>query len=366
MKREEIKEYRKGFTTEQLDEMAELYDAGEKVINIIKKCNLKISAGQISYFLPTVETDKICPYCNLPMRRRRKRDLYYYSDDIRCEECGHYYDNWYKECECINCQKKKIQLVEWKKERVKSYYSEIIPLEKIEYGELEFRQRCLLFFLYCIIEKLLNFDYISHKVIKDIMALDLVKQLIKEGILYVSPNSDIDAFLDEDFPSKYYVEKVDYIVNVSFSEKDKKALSKKDFVLDGVLESEIKEVIYELMYQDLLAEFKKLLAERNIGFEPSVKQLKDFRNLLNEGSYTQIRYMCYKVALFYNDGITTGRLYRKKVPQQVLASVATFFHNNMSKYGDVYRSDAEYVGKLLRIFIEDVLGKEVYILNEVI
>ena len=366
MNREEIKEYRKRFTVEELDEMAELYDAGEKVTNIINKYNLKISTSQMSYFLPTVETDKICPYCNLPMRHRRKRDSYYYSDDIRCEECGHYYEKWYKECECINCQKKKIQLVEWKKERIKCYYSELIPQEKIEYTKLEFKQRCLLYFLYYITEKTLNFDYLSHKVIKDITVLDLIKQLVKEGIIYVSPSSDIDAFLDDDFPSKYHIEKVDYIVNISFSEKDKKALSKKEFALDSVMESEIKDFIYGLMYQDLLAEFERLLAERNIGFEPSAKQLNDFRNLLNEGSYTQIRYMCYKVALFYSDGITTGRLFRKKVPQQVLASVATFYHNNMSKYGDVDRSDAEYVGKLLRIFIEDVLGKDVSILNEVI
>ena len=39
---EEIKEYKKQFTEEQLDEMAKLYDEGEKTKNIIQKYNLTI------------------------------------------------------------------------------------------------------------------------------------------------------------------------------------------------------------------------------------------------------------------------------------------------------------------------------------
>lgn len=365
MTREEINEYRKSFTVEQLNEMANLYDAGEKVTNIIKKYNLQVATGQISYLLPMAETDKICPYCTVPMKRRRKRDSYY-LDDIRCEKCGHYYEIWYKTCECINCQTKRIQLLEWKKEKIRSYYSESIPAEKIEYSKLKFKERCLLYILYQVIEKTTNFNYISCKVIKDIMVLNLIKWMKKEKIIYVSPDSDIDAFSNDDFPAREYADKVNYVVNVSFSENDKVELLGRTFSLDGVSESEIKELIYELMYEDLLIKFRRLLEERKIAFEPSKKQLKDFRNLLEEGSYTEIQYMCYIVARYYSDGIITGRFYRKKVPQQVLASVVNFYHNNMNRYGEIHRSDAEYVGKVLRIFIEDILGKEVTILNEVI
>ncbi len=59
-------------------------------------------------------------------------------------------------------------------------------------------------------------------------------------------------------------------------------------------------------------------------------------------------------------------MYRRKVPQQVLASVPTFYYNNLKKYGNVYKSDAEYAGTLLRVFIEEILDKEVSILDEVI
>ena len=223
---EEIKEYKKQFTEEQLDEMAKLYDEGEKTKNIIQKYNLKISTNQISLFLPKIETDKICPYCNIPMKRRRKRDSYY--ADEQCEKCGHFYEKWNKKCECVNCKEKEIQLIKCKKEKIRSYYSKCIPTEKIEYSELKFREGCLLYFLYYIIDKKVNFEYLSHKVIRDSTVVNLIKKLKQEGIIYVSPDSEIDAFLDDDdFPSKYYVSEVDYVVNVIFSESDKVALTKK-------------------------------------------------------------------------------------------------------------------------------------------
>lgn len=365
MKKDEIEKYRKNYTIQQLNEMAKMYDEGEKIANIIKKYNLNISINQISYFLPTIETDKICPYCETLMRRRRKRDTYY-SDDIRCEECGHYYNKWNKECECENCQKKKKQLIEWKKDKIKNYYTDLIPKDKIEYIKLNYNQRCLLFILYRMLEKTTKFNFIERNELQEIEILKLIKKLKREEIIYVSPESKINAFTDDDFPTKYYTNKVDYIVNVSFSEEDKKNFLKKKFDLDNVSEIEIKELMYELMYEDLLIEFERQLEERNIDFEPTDKQLKDFRNLLHEGAYTQIRYICYVVARYYSDGIITGRFYRRKVPQQVLASVVTFFRNNMNRYGDVYRSDAEYVGKILRIFIEHILNEDVSILNEII
>lgn len=49
-KREEIIVYKKEFSKEIIDEITALYDSGEKVADIIKKYNLRISPSQITYF----------------------------------------------------------------------------------------------------------------------------------------------------------------------------------------------------------------------------------------------------------------------------------------------------------------------------
>lgn len=67
MKREEIKEYRNTFSEKTISEIAELYDSGEKIVNIIEKYQLEISPGQMTYFLPRISTEYICPYCKVPM-----------------------------------------------------------------------------------------------------------------------------------------------------------------------------------------------------------------------------------------------------------------------------------------------------------
>lgn len=51
-----------------------MYDSGEKIANIIEKYQLEISPGQMTYFLPKISTEYICPYCKVPMLKRRNRN----------------------------------------------------------------------------------------------------------------------------------------------------------------------------------------------------------------------------------------------------------------------------------------------------
>ena len=367
MKREELNDYRNSFSEEVINEIAELYDSGEKVTKIIEQFDLAISPSQITYFLPEVDTEHFCPYCGIPMQKRRSRQSgWYVSRDVKCNICGHVYSNHYTECSCENCRKKKIAIEENKRQIIYRNYSEIIPEEKNEFSSLGFEKQCFLYILYCEAGKYDEYDYLSHEAMSSKVVWKLVKRLLDTDILYVSPDSPISAFGEEDFPYRFYSRRVNYVINVSFTESDIRSISNRIFSAEGASADEIREVTHELMYEDLLMEFEKLLSERKIGFEPTSKQLNDFRVLLNELSYTQIRYLCYKVATFYSDRIMAGKIYKSKAPQQVLASVMTFYCNSMKKYGTVFRSDVEYVGRVLRYYIEHVLKKDISILNEVL
>ena len=367
MKREEIDKYRETIAEEKMAEITDLYDSGEKITNIIKKYDLKISSSQMSYFLPKMETEYNCPYCQIPMLRKRTREKgWYYAPEIKCDKCGHVYNSGYKECDCLNCQKRKIQLQEEKKQIIYRNYSALIPEERVGFGDLGFEQQCWVYLLYCETDKYKDLNYLENNVITSNTILNVIDKLRSASLLYVSPDSPISAFQESDFPFKYYPSRVNYVIPVSFTEEEERMICNRTFYADEVSEEEVKSVLYELMYEDLLDEFEKLLAKRNISFEPTNKQLKDFRELLYELSYTQIRYLCYKVAVYYNDNITTGKIYKSKAPQQVLASVKTFYNNSMQNYGNVYRSDVEYVGGILRYFIENILKRDISILDEVI
>ena len=48
--------------------------------------------------------------------------------------------------------------------------------------------------------------------------IEYINRMIEIKAISVSPESEIEAFCEEDFPNKYYVAKVDYDVNVIFDE----------------------------------------------------------------------------------------------------------------------------------------------------
>ena len=218
--------------------------------------------------------------------------------------------------DCYFCKKMYRSLLEKrskeKKEKRKAIfknYSELIPTEKVEFNNLKFENQCLLYILYCETGKYNDFNYIENGLIHSNTIRNLIKQLKTADILYVAPDSPVSAFHEENFPFQYDSDKVNYIVNVSFTESDELKICNRAYTANEVPEGEIKKVVHELMYADLLSEFEKLLEKRNISFEPTKKQLREFRELLNELSYTQISFLCYKVAKFYREYIKAKYIY---------------------------------------------------------
>ena len=324
-----------------------MYDSGEKIANIIEKYQLEISPGQMTYFLPKISTEYICPYCKVPMLKRRNRNTgSWVTEKIACGICGHLYTDGFGKCYCENCKKRVIDAIQMDKQIIRTNYGALIPIKKLEFGELKFSQQCMLYILYYMEEIYSDLEVIPSSALQSRLKMELISQLKNDGILYVSPESDLYAFARENFPYVYDESLVDYFVNVHFSSEEKRLIANRMFSTnEDMLTDEIKELIHKFMYEDLL---------------------DNFYDLLNELSYTQLRFLCYKVAVFYSDGITTGKIYKGKAPKQVLASVSTFYHNTMKKFGTVYKSNIEYIGEQLRFLIESVLKKDIMILDDTI
>lgn len=245
---------------------------------------------------------------------------------------------------------------------VKIYLERNIPDRKTEVEQLTFFQKSLMYIIFVMLDLPIGCEKIHSFYITD-DNVDIIVWLLKEKIAYIAPDSNTDFLTVRDGQLVVFsYEKINYCINVSFTEEFDIA----DLLKTQGSSDEIRAILSELIYRDLYLNFKKLLTERDIDFEPTKKQLRDLRNMLENASYTEIKYVMYKVAVFYLDNIVTRRFSRDSVSTRVLASVKTFYNNTKEKYGKVPQSDPEYAGESLRIFIEDVLKQDIGVLHRVV
>lgn len=364
MNNKQIEEYRNTFTEEQISEIVKLYDSGEKVTNIISTYDLEISPGQIGRFLPMFETDKECIYCGKRMVRPRTRDSYTSKNRIKCKLCGH---SLSKKCECLNCRKEmeKQELV--KKNIIEKYYGNIIlQYEEREFSSLNLEEKYFLYMLYRLDRNSISLKKIMNDSRENETRYKLIRRLLEKRVIFVSPDSDIEAFSEDGFPRTFYLDRVNYMVNVRITEEEERMIRMGEFNLDNIDKEEINELLHKMMFDDILEYFEDVLADRNIELKATEKQKKDLELLLTKLSYTQIKYLCLRVAKHYCDGIATHKFYRGKAGSQVMASVVTFYNNCILREWPIYKSDVLYTSFLLKYFITNVLQLDISILDEVI
>ena len=59
-----------------------------------------------------------------------------------------------------------------------------------------------------------NLDTIACNYRRNKTETEIIKKLYDLKVISVSPDSDINAFSSEEFPSRFYINRVNYIVNV--------------------------------------------------------------------------------------------------------------------------------------------------------
>lgn len=193
------------------------------------------------------------------------------------------------------------------------------------------------------------------------------KSLYDNNLISVSPLSPISAFEESEiFPQSFYIWKVDYVVNIDFTDEEIDMLKNRKIDISKYPFNEIHALTHKFMFEDMLENFENLLAERNIKLEPSEIQKDNFKLLFHELSYAQISYLCYKVAIFYSDSIQRSAIPEYKVSKQAMGTVITFYHNSMERFGSVYQSNNIYAGAFLKKYITNVLKLSLDVLKGVI
>ena len=291
---------------DEMTQLMERYDAGEKSTELIKDFGLQISATElVMCFPPLVYHDHVCPYCDIPMVSRHPSHtqprLYNSNLPIFCPRCHHQdSDN----CQCTHCQDLRESQRRQEEARKRSLIREQYPLihdNPRELLSLSLRERVL---LGALLRNGMTEDYSQIKPLCDQQTklspqhsydVEIINSLHAKKLLTVHPNSPIAAFsgdAEHPFPHYFYLGHVSYRVNIDEPCGHKECL---ELLMHPTKQffSRFKSVeFYELWKEIAFEECMEYLAYRlnsvNFPFSPGEKTKAVFYDLLDHFSTAQI------------------------------------------------------------------------------
>lgn len=366
----EVNEKIKHLSEKQIEEVIAMYqDKSIKISDILVKYKIDVRPSSLLKVLPPMRTEMICPICGEYLYQNiEARTTYTYSSDERdkfCLCCNHYeYANtrWRKRvCNCEGC-KEKIKLAEEKKKNLirNTYGGE---RKKVEFADLELEDQIRLVYL------LFNNTYHNTSQIAPMDANDdwivNLNRMVEIGAISVSPQSEMEAFCEEDFPNRYYVSKVIYDVNVVFDDDTLSKINKNEFFIECGNEEKLVEIYKEYIYCDLIEKFEDMLETRRLQLHISQNANDSFCQLIDKISYTQILALCNRVAVFFSDKVLIGDMSKSVAKNAALSNVSKFYERAVASDWSLIHADIDYVNKKLEFFITRVLNKDISILKDV-
>ena len=189
--------------------------------------------------------------------------------------------------------------------------------------------------------------------------------MVEIKAISVSPESEVEAFCEDDFPNKYYVAKVHYDVNVIIDEAALHKINKNTYFLGCSEDEELITLFKEYIYNDLIIKFEEMLEARRLQLHISENANNRFIELIDKISYTQILALCNRVAVFFSDKVLIGDMTKSVAKNAALLNVSKFYDRAVESEWTLNHAEIDYVGRELNFFIEKVLNKDITILKDV-
>ena len=312
--------------------------------------------------LPPHEVEDLCPYCNVNMvvdiRNRQEVSNPY------CLKCGHtkyIHRMWGYEqtCNCENCRKIIEEERSRKKEIIMNYYKD--KFEPIDIDDMSLKDK---FNFLKVIKGIKDYKDVNPK---NKYEIDMMSKLCEKNILCVSPNSEIEAFSEKDFPTIYSKDKITYYVNVNLQgleEKDAEAYIKREY--SKTSPEEKYELFVYIMHKDILEKYKDLMSERNLYLEVSSNGEDLLKTLYDKLSYGQICNLCFIEAKYFSDCVITGKISKFVAARSALKAVAKLYDTSIKNGYSLNNSEVAFAGEELQFFITELMGKDIRALREVI
>jgi len=199
----------------------EFYEEEINVSKLMDKYNItNIETIDFYKCLPLRETLVKCKYCESNLYELPNLGILLYEvSKYICLECNHIEYNYHsKKCDCDNCLKEREKVKKEKIEREKRteieknykrdrwVYPEMISIE-----DALLLSSFLLIFMGEDLQDTIPYDDVKVKITPNKhWDIKIIEKLFNNRYLVVSPNSKIEAFTIENFPSIFYYSRVKY------------------------------------------------------------------------------------------------------------------------------------------------------------
>lgn len=345
-------------------------DKSVKISDIISEYNIDVKPAGLLKILPPIKTNEVCMICGDNLYQKiEARTAYSFEseqEDKFCLNCGHIeYANsgWgRKKCNCDGCKLISRIKYESKKNQIKKIYTK--ERQKINFNEMILADQVKLVYV------LFNNTFHNTSQIAPMGVegkwIEYLNRLIEIKAISVSPESEVEAFCEEDFPKRYYVGKVQYEVNVVFDEDVLRKINNNTYFLELNKDEELVELFKDYIYDDLIVQYENMLENRRLQLHISENANRRFIELIDKISYTQILALCHRVAVFFSDKVLIGDMTKGVAKNAALLNVSKFYDRAVESEWNLYRAEIKYVGRELNFFVERVLNRDISILDDVV
>ena len=355
----------------EVEEIIRMYcDKSIKIQDIINKYKVDVNVSGFKKILPPVKTDSVCKICHQNLYKKIEgRDHFTKENYMFCLNCGHneYIRKRYWEkrvCECRGCVEIRNKIFEEKREQIREEYTTDTDIESICFEDMELSDKIKLIYILSH-NKYKNYYEISPVPDSEIN-INYLRRLYEIRAILVSPESDVSAFPEENFPKSFYINKVSYDVNVDFKEETIEMLKNRKYFVESVDIDILLRILKIIIYNDLIEQFKDKLEKRRLELHISESAKEDLIELIDEISYTQILWYCERVAVYFSDKVITGDMNRKAAKNAVLGNVSKFYRRAQENSWEIKHEEIDTIGELLRFYIYNILNTNIDILYNVI
>lgn len=220
-------------TDSEVEELIEMYYSGESLSNIKTKFSLQGNITNLPLLFPLKTVNKICIYCNQPMKGRypsRSKNISE-LENIHCINCKHIDE---VHCTCVNCTKNREidrqNRLREKKDQIRLIISHFIQ-ESEDLLYLNIKQRCVVGALLrdgsteelsMILPLESGYYKLSPNPNYDSQLINFVSK--DSNCVVISPDSNTESIVDIDLEKgsfRYSPKKVSWLININSSELTK-------------------------------------------------------------------------------------------------------------------------------------------------
>lgn len=372
---------------EEIETLYQRYIAGEKVQELLREYKIRTTPYHLYKLFPPVLVKEKCNYCDCDMYQYRKSrsDTNNNEPPKQCVNCGHriYSDTNYgrqETCNCVYCAEQQEKEREVKKQdKIATIHELYNPndIQPVHLSELTFTDKLNLLSL-CYSQTSEDFNNIISLQDKRRVSLftptalmdrSVLEILYNDKILIVDPDSDPESFSEENQYESFYINTVDWLVNITVDGESRLELKTIFNLLSNELfnaiqpswEQELYQLLKIICLEEVMQYLNMKANELGVTHSAETKTREIITQLIDDFSISQLYYftdLAIKNAhIFYSKGTSKGKRHAgNTIPNKLLNLGTRAKQEDWSDYA--YKRDSRAPRSTISQVLFDYILKE--------